>query len=167
MIVCPACGHSMLGNPGFCHDCGKPLHLPTPDEDTLVVKNDALKIAPKSQKAWQSAQIRNSQTIEAHIAKAVLAITLTAEQATTLGRAAETHEKSPDVDLTDYNALEDGVSRLHAALCLEGDMVQVTDLGSTNGTFLNGQRISSSQSRIVRDKDKLRLGNLKMTLLFS
>ena len=78
-----------------------------------------------------------------------------------MGRATGAEERRPDVDLTDYNALVEGVSRLHSALRLEDDM------GSTNGTILNSQQVSASQWRIVRNKDKLRLGNLNMTLRFS
>jgi pSer/pThr/pTyr-binding forkhead associated (FHA) protein len=32
------------------------------------------------------------------------------------------------------------VSRRHASLLIAGGAVQVTDLGSTNGTYLNGRR---------------------------
>lgn len=36
------------------------------------------------------------------------------------------------------------VSNLHAEFVLDGDRLQVVDLGSTNGTFVNGRRIESS-----------------------
>ena len=168
MIVCPACHHPMLGTPVTCDACGKLLPRPDANEDTLVVEKDALKITPKPQKVWQSAQVGKGRTIKAHIAKVMLTITLTAEKATTLGRTVETHEKSPDVDLTEYDAWENGVSRLHAALRLQqSDIVLVKDLESANGTFLNGQQVTPNQWRIVRDKDELRLGTLVMTLHFN
>lgn len=37
------------------------------------------------------------------------------------------------------------VSRKHAKLSLHGSAYVIQDLGSTNGTFINGQRIASSQ----------------------
>jgi pSer/pThr/pTyr-binding forkhead associated (FHA) protein/uncharacterized RDD family membrane protein YckC len=47
-------------------------------------------------------------------------------------------------------------SRRHASLSVEGSTVTVEDLGSTNGTFVNGQRISSPQT--LSGADKLRIG---------
>ena len=50
------------------------------------------------------------------------------------------------------------VSRSHAKLDPREDgTVLVTDLGSTNGTFVNGQRISGSV--VLRDGDNVRFGD--------
>ena len=43
------------------------------------------------------------------------------------------------------------VSRRHARLKWQGDSVFLEDLGSTNGTFLNGQRIASPQQLRIGD----------------
>lgn len=52
---------------------------------------------------------------------------------------------------------EGGVSRRHARLgLLKGDAVEVLDLQSTNGTFVNGRRIQRAR---LRDGDKLQLGS--------
>ena len=51
---------------------------------------------------------------------------------------------------------DDGISREHAAIRIVGDRVLVEDLGSTNGTFCNGVRISS---RELADGDKIMLGS--------
>ncbi|MBI5494263.1 MAG: diguanylate cyclase [Deltaproteobacteria bacterium] len=50
---------------------------------------------------------------------------------------------------------EDGVSRAHLAFLVEGMRVQAQDLGSTNGTFCNGQPLTT---RVLQDGDQLRLG---------
>jgi hypothetical protein len=48
------------------------------------------------------------------------------------------------------------VSRRHARFMMQGENIMVEDLGSTNGTFLNGQRISSPQQ--LRAGDVITLG---------
>jgi hypothetical protein len=47
-------------------------------------------------------------------------------------------------------------SRRHASLSLEGSTVTVEDLGSTNGTFVNGARISAPKE--LANGDKVRIG---------
>src|SRR5690606_4785828 len=47
--------------------------------------------------------------------------------------------RSSDLDMV---LVEEMVSRKHARLVLRGDRVEIEDLGSTNGTFVNGERIT-------------------------
>jgi pSer/pThr/pTyr-binding forkhead associated (FHA) protein len=47
------------------------------------------------------------------------------------------------------------VSRQHCRLTIEGDDLRFTDLGSTNGTFHNGNRVS--EARLTAD-DRLTIG---------
>jgi hypothetical protein len=47
-------------------------------------------------------------------------------------------------------------SRKHASFSLTGDAVTVEDLGSTNGTFVNGERLSAP--RTLSEGDRVRIG---------
>ena len=47
----------------------------------------------------------------------------------------------PDLDLAPFGAAEQGVSRRHAVIRRGEDTLTLVDLGSTNGTHLNGQRL--------------------------
>src|SRR3954462_13005200 len=47
-------------------------------------------------------------------------------------------------------------SRRHASFSAEGDTVTVEDLGSTNGTFVNGERLTGS--RRVGEGERFRIG---------
>ena len=51
------------------------------------------------------------------------------------------------------------VSRLHCQLTATKDSLQVKDLGSTNGTFVNGTRVTTAE---LRDGDKLSVGRLEL-----
>ncbi|MFI7706275.1 FHA domain-containing protein [Nonomuraea sp. NPDC049480] len=50
----------------------------------------------------------------------------------------------------------DGVSRRHASLDRNGDHVVINDLGSRNGTWVNGHKIVDGQA--LHDGDRLRIG---------
>jgi diguanylate cyclase (GGDEF)-like protein len=55
---------------------------------------------------------------------------------------------------------DDGVSRKHAELIrLEDGSIQLRDLGSTNGTFVNGERIDE---RVLVDDDRVALGTITL-----
>ncbi len=51
------------------------------------------------------------------------------------------------------------VSRLHCQFTATADTLQVKDLGSTNGTFVNGKRVSAAE---LREGDTLSVGRLDL-----
>ena len=52
---------------------------------------------------------------------------------------------------------ETAVSRHHCTVRVAGDEASVVDLGSSNGTFLNGQRVRSSAP--LKSGDELKVGS--------
>jgi len=56
---------------------------------------------------------------------------------------------------------EPTISRAHAAIAFDGEVFQVEDLGSTNGTRLNGARRERGE---LADGDELQLGRLRLKL---
>jgi predicted component of type VI protein secretion system len=85
----------------------------------------------------------------------------------TLGRSAEGQPIVPDVDLAPYNAYVNGVSRLHAAIKRANNRIVVVDLGSSNGTYLNGTRLSPYVEMPVLHGDLVYLGKLKIQVLIN
>jgi len=59
----------------------------------------------------------------------------------------------------DVRLRDDTVSRLHAALVWRGGTLVLEDLGSSNGTWVNGERILSPRSLV--SGDTLRFGSVK------
>lgn len=52
------------------------------------------------------------------------------------------------------------VSRFHAKVVRQGEQFSVCDLGSRNGTFLNGQLLSGAQ--ILREGDRIRISDVEL-----
>jgi hypothetical protein len=72
----------------------------------------------------------------------------------------------PDVDLTRFDADNLGVSRQHIELSWRSGLIYVADMGSTNGTLLNGQRLDAGIERILRDNDVLVIGHMRTIVHF-
>lgn len=61
--------------------------------------------------------------------------------------------RAPDAQL---RLLDDGMSRQHARVRLEGETVFLEDLGSRNGTFVNGRRLDAPVA--LAEGDKVQIG---------
>jgi predicted component of type VI protein secretion system len=103
--------------------------------------------------------------ISLHIVESGQILPLAERAEFTLGRSADGQPIVPDVDLSSYNAYANGVSRLHAAIKLVNNRIVVLDLGSSNGTYLNGVRLSPCIETPVAHGDLIYLGKLKIQVL--
>jgi hypothetical protein len=67
---------------------------------------------------------------------------------------------APDIDLHPVGGSAQGVSRQHVTLRFTGGQWTLTDLGSTNGTFLNDAPMAPNSTVALRDRTRIRLGNV-------
>ena len=79
-----------------------------------------------------------------------------------LGRAHPDSGFFPDIDLGAFGGGDQGVSREHLYLKLDGDRVVIVDNNSANGTRLNGQVLKAHEAYPVRNGDELQLGLMKL-----
>jgi pSer/pThr/pTyr-binding forkhead associated (FHA) protein len=84
-----------------------------------------------------------------------------------LGREDEANRVQVDVDLTAYGAMERGVSRVHAQLyCAPSNRLYVMDMGSSNGTFLAGEKLKPFRPQLIRNGDFVLLGSLSIQIIY-
>ncbi len=83
-----------------------------------------------------------------------------------LGRLDGRARQRIDMDLTQYGAVDRGVSREHCSLHLKDKNVFITDLGSTNGTFINSKKLDINVPTQLQKGDELILGRLIVQVLF-
>ncbi|MCP4606668.1 MAG: DUF4388 domain-containing protein [Proteobacteria bacterium] len=67
--------------------------------------------------------------------------------------------RSSEIDLV---LMEDMVSRKHARLWIQDKMIHIQDLGSTNGTFVNGEKISTT---VINRGDRILIGTSIMKVV--
>ena len=67
--------------------------------------------------------------------------------------------RSSDIDVV---LIEDMVSRKHAQITINGNELKIEDLGSTNGTFVNGERVTDMK---LQQGDRILIGTSIMKLV--
>lgn len=166
MITCPSCQHQEITGAIFCSECGALL-----EGDTgLTTQTIDAKSTNSLKDIFSDLQKLAPPTLpESGVAFCVIEsgqiISLTERDEFTLGRSAEGQPILPDLDLSSHRAYEYGVSRLHASIKITENQIIVTDLGSVNGTRINGQKIPSHKPCALNHGDILTLGKLKLQLL--
>jgi len=90
--------------------------------------------------------------------------TITLTKQIQIGRAFE--DTTTNLDLTEDNGTELGVSRLHAILHGSNKGLVIMDLGSTNGTFLNNHHLPANKPYPIQSGDELRFGELLVHVFF-
>ena len=66
-------------------------------------------------------------------------------------------------DQVDFVLDDHSVSRLHARFTLRDDVVYLTDLNSTNGTYKNGVRLEPNELIMLEAEDEITFGRLTFT----
>jgi len=82
-----------------------------------------------------------------------------------VGRLDAAHGIFPDLDLPPDGGLDEGVSRRHCKLHRQGSTFLIEDVGSANGTFLNGQRLTPYLPHVLKDGDEVQVGCIKLQVI--
>jgi len=164
MIVCPNCQHNNLDGTVFCTECGTQLSE-IPSIVTQNISADSQPLPPLDRKKAAAYSNDLDTWASLHLLDSGQILPLGDRTEFTLGRVSDAQPIMPDIDLTPYQAYANGVSRLHAVLKREGQRVFVMDLGSSNGTYLNGKRLQPNVDQTLNHGDMLALGKLKIQIL--
>jgi pSer/pThr/pTyr-binding forkhead associated (FHA) protein len=126
-------------------------------KDTEDLNTAPIHAAPEAMSTWISLHLLDSGQI----------IPISDRTEFTIGRISENQPIMPDIDLSPYMAFEHGVSRLHAVIRLVNGEASLMDLGSSNGTYLNGVRLIPNTESPIRHGDLVALGKLKIQIILS
>lgn len=165
MITCPNCERSNEDNAKICAYCGEPLDMIERVATRALDNTDYEEGRPM----WGAVRFDANTylTLTERETGTQINYAFDSVPELVLGRTDPETGKAPQIDLEPYGASEKGVSRRHAVITWRDNKLQLVDMESPNGTFINGQRIASNEPRLLRDGDELRLGRLILRLTFS
>lgn len=165
MIICSNCKHANMTGALFCAECGAQLI----GRDTLTTQSIAtenLKTASRRTTGEMSQPVEGENAwANLHLLDTGQVLPLSSRNEFTMGRISEGQPIMPDIDLSPYQAYAAGVSRLHAVIRRNGDVVVFMDLGSANGTFINGNRLTPNTEQSLNHGDILALGKMRIQVL--
>ena len=129
-VTCPACGTDNAIDVGLCGVCGAPV---------MAATAATRRRRPAEVGAAPPLVVMGGTEIELAVGTRLV---LGRDEPGVVGAA-----------LTPF----DNLSRMHAQLENSAGDLTVTDLGSTNGTFVNGERVTPGQRHPLAPGDELRL----------
>lgn len=169
MIRCLACDHENGEDIEVCESCGTPLFsmavIDPLATETLMLK--AVDVQPSDADADRSELFERGMVLNIRVHGDDRVIRIRPSDAILFGRSDPRLRITPEVDLTDYDGARRGVSRVHAAMRMMDKYIVLIDMGSSNGTFHNGERALPRHPRLVRDGDQIQLGEMVMSVRFS
>ncbi|MCZ2122481.1 MAG: FHA domain-containing protein [Anaerolineales bacterium] len=145
---CPTCKFGNDSNALACAHCGSPLDLAVKNQPEKETKY----APPKDGLAFYFS------------GSGALITTATAEEFI-LGRESE-DSSEPLVDLTYLDGFGLGVSRRHAKVRATTQGYEITDLNSSNGTWVDGKILPPSQAARLPSGSTLQLGRLKLIAVY-
>lgn len=161
MRKCEECGFDNLEGTMVCEDCGFPIVQGT---STLTLEFDRFSVSEGVRP--HTVMLNELTDVRLEFVGYGERIDILPNQRTVLGRADSNAVSVPDVDLSPFGAFDKGVSRIHAALIRHDASLTLLDLGSSNGTLINGRRVSPNQPRVVQDGDEITFGQLVARVSF-
>jgi len=168
MILCPNCQHHEMAGALFCSDCGAQLVFSESLSTQAIYRSQSDTVLGSTSKQT-NIPMPPAAAIDAivslHLLESGQILPLIGRNEFTIGRVAEGQPILPDVDLSTFEAYAQGVSRLHAVLKIKMEGIFITDLGSSNGTRVNGQKIPANQDFALNHGDIISLGKIKIQLL--
>ncbi len=168
MITCPNCKSSEIDGTVFCSNCGTQLLFSDSITTHQIVTAETKLPGRRSTEPFQTTPPTDPNNwISLYMIESGQILPLGEQSEFTLGRASEGQPIMPDIDLTPYNAYANGVSRLHVVVKRGANAVSVTDLGSSNGTYINSRRLDPNMEHPLAHGDILSLGKLKIQILLN
>jgi pSer/pThr/pTyr-binding forkhead associated (FHA) protein len=169
MQICGFCRTQNMEGIFYCEECGTPLFgKARPNQTVDISSTQTLEDVPevlKKSSVVGTTVLKSNTRVVLRIREYNHDIALD-ENETIMGRADVNATKQPDVDLTNFGAVDKGISRCHAAFQRKDTILALIDLNSTNGTFVNGNRLTPNQAHIIRDGDEVRFGKLVTHIYF-
>jgi hypothetical protein len=168
---CPVCKKKNTMDAAECVYCSTPFEIGKPEARTTSSQSEAPQTQLLASVDRSTQRLRRLEDVPADV---LVVYQMDSEDPVAfmewnkiiLGRLSGNLGDTKIVDLTPFGAERMGVSRHHALIVRVEDGYTVQDLNSTNGTWLDRQRLQSVQVYPLAAGAVLQLGQLKLQVYY-
>ncbi|MCL5036589.1 MAG: FHA domain-containing protein [Chloroflexi bacterium] len=171
---CPKCGTENILGSLFCEDCGTELPFSQgaqePAPVMVTLKENEKPPAPKAEIPGEKPPIHKAPAMPKPEIKRPEARLVAVETETVfplisdtnlLGRKSLADGIYPEVDLNEIDPAC-FTSRKHASILFRGGKFYFEDLGSSNGSFINNEKVAVGVQVPLSGGDRIKLGNMEL-----
>jgi hypothetical protein len=166
--TCPICATETADETlNACPTCGAPLAAPL-EENTTTHRVEEKTELPQHIETLLIDLVPSAGGVAIYFTGDIEPFTIRQEDEFILGRVVEgmsVGENETIVDLTPYNAFEMGISRRHSMIRRTKTGYEICDLGSTNGTWVNGLRLVPYKTYPF-NKAQVRIGLMRLFIIY-
>jgi len=163
MVKCPFCGTTHVANTVFCGECGNYLLEDDQRKTDPLEKNEAAWAGESGSGSPDDTPLPENSRLAAlrlRIGERKREVEVKLNKDVNIGRVDPTSTVFPEVDLTNDEDAMKSVSRRHARIFVRDNAVKLEDLGSVNGTHINGRKLDPYMPEVLHDGDILQLGRV-------
>ncbi len=162
---CPVCKNKNAATVVVCSFCGAALedHLTNRVAPTTGSASGA--IPAESAEGFIDMALIPEGGVGIYAAGSFKPYYLPVDKEIILGRKTDGAEE-PMLDLSELNAFSMGLSRRHAMIRRTDSGFEVVDLNSTNGTWLNAERLIPNKPYSFASGSQLRIGRLRLFIVY-
>ena len=143
MIICPNCRTQQFDGTIFCLECGASTALESMPESTRQIgAGDGPQTSGLSSANSAAPTTSGPPSVLLVVVRTGRQLRYEISDTLLIGRTDMARSVIPDIDLGPEGGYDAGVSRRHAVISLHNGRCMIEDLGSANGTFVNGRRLS-------------------------
>jgi hypothetical protein len=156
-FTCPHCSKKNRTKEDFCYACGLMLEVSA----HIATKHFTDRLTPDNEYFGTESVL----VLKVHNTDHEYEVRPQASnQGIFIGRSAANSTMTPDIDLSKIGAERQGVSRLHMEIKYDPktEVLQISDLGSVNGSFINGRKLHPKEIKMLHNGDEIKLGHLIM-----
>lgn len=158
---CPTCSAELRTSESYCGSCGtEPLSLKTVRVED-VFSEEAI------YKNIQRTPLPPQHILVLYMVGRPSPLVLEARSEMVLGRHVPGDRTRNIVDMAAFHGGAMGVSRRHAIIYHEHGMFRLEDLGSTNGTWVNTQRLANGEPIRLHSGDRVQIGRMVFFVHFA
>lgn len=165
--VCGTCGATNAPGESYCEDCGAALEggssAPSPIPAATIAETPppiaAPPVAPATPQAAVAAVAAGKPRLMANDSGQTFILS---KDENLVGRRSPVDGIFPEVDLTEADK-DSYISRRHGKIIMGEQGAVYEDLGSSNGSFHNGNRLQQGVQARLSEGDSLRLGRTELT----